>query len=192
MVTKLGRMIASIDGLLRIMLHDPLITWPCEIWGSLTWGGSVRECLSCHWLLANFTTEKFSKKNKSTQASKIQHATGTRDIFGRLLFLVITKQIDIKRIFAYPLVPEPPCLCHTNGLLRDSPKSKVFQYLKGLVQLDSLPNVETVIADGMFLIRSVRCSRTYRLFVQTVFNDCLKTNSLSRIYLLQSLRIAIT
>ena len=37
--TKLGRMIASLDGLLPIMSHDPLITWPCEIRDSPTGGG---------------------------------------------------------------------------------------------------------------------------------------------------------
>ena len=31
MAIKLGRMIASLDGHLPIMLHNPLITWPCEI-----------------------------------------------------------------------------------------------------------------------------------------------------------------
>ena len=40
MANKLGRMIASLDGLLPIMSHDPLITWPCEIRGLLTGGGS--------------------------------------------------------------------------------------------------------------------------------------------------------
>ena len=124
--------------------------------------------------ISNFATENFSKNNKFTQASKIQKAKGTRDIFGRLLFLAITKQIDVKRIFAYPLAPEPPCFCHPDGSLRDSPKSKVFQYLKGLVQSDSSPNVETVIADGIFLIRSIRRCRTHRLFVQTVLKTVIK------------------
>ena len=40
MANKLGRMIASLDDLLPIMSHDPLITWPCEIRGLLTGGGS--------------------------------------------------------------------------------------------------------------------------------------------------------
>ena len=40
MANKLGRMITSLDGLLPIMSHDPLITWPCEIRGLLTGGGS--------------------------------------------------------------------------------------------------------------------------------------------------------
>ena len=68
-------------------------------------------------------------------------------------------------------MPEPPCFCHPDGSLRDSPKSKIFQYFKGLVQLDSPPNVETMIADGMFFIKSIRRCHTYRLFF-----DCLKTD----------------
>ena len=51
MATKLGRMIASLDGLLPIMSHDPLITWPCEIRGLPTGGGSARKRLSRHRLL---------------------------------------------------------------------------------------------------------------------------------------------
>ena len=42
--------------------------------------------------LLNFAIETFSKKNKSTQSSKIQQAKGKRDIFGRLLLLAITKK----------------------------------------------------------------------------------------------------
>ena len=113
--------------------------------------------------ISDFATKNSSKKNKSTQASKIQQAGGTRDIFGRLLSLTITKQIDVRRIFVYPLEPEPPCFCHPDGSLRDSPKSKVCQYLKGLLQSDSPPNVETMIAYRMFLIRLIRRCRTYRL-----------------------------
>ena len=51
MATKLGRMMTSLDGLLPIMPHDPLITWPCEIRGSLTGGGSARRHVSHHRLL---------------------------------------------------------------------------------------------------------------------------------------------
>ena len=51
MATKIGRMIASLDGLLPIMLHDPLITWSFEIRGSITEGGSARKRLNSHRLL---------------------------------------------------------------------------------------------------------------------------------------------
>ena len=56
MATKLGRMIASLDGLLPIMSHDPLITWPCEIRGSLTGWGSAYKRLCRHRLLVLFET----------------------------------------------------------------------------------------------------------------------------------------
>ena len=58
MATKLGRMIASLDGLLLIMSHDPLITWSCEIQGSITGGGSTCKCLSHHRLLVNILLDK--------------------------------------------------------------------------------------------------------------------------------------
>ena len=136
---------------------------------------------------SNFAFENFSEKNKSTQAWNIQQAKGTRDIFGWLLLLTITKQVNVKKIFAWPLVPEPPCFCHPDGSLRDSPKSKIFQYFKGLVQSDSPPNVETMIADGMFFIKSIRRRHTYRLFfVQTVLTVLKQT------YLFRCLRIPIT
>ena len=56
MATKLGRMMTSIDELLPIMLHDPLITWHCEIRISLTGGGSARKHLSRHRLLVYLKT----------------------------------------------------------------------------------------------------------------------------------------
>ena len=59
MATKLGRMIASFDGLLPIMLHDPLITWPCQIRGSLTEGGSARKRLNRHQLFVCILTISF-------------------------------------------------------------------------------------------------------------------------------------
>ena len=72
MATKLGRMIASLDGLLPIMSHDTLITWPCEIRGSFTGGGSVCKCLSRHRLLVyyleseNYKVLKFRVNNSLT------------------------------------------------------------------------------------------------------------------------------
>ena len=48
MATKLARMIASLHGLLSIMSHGSFVTWPCEMRGSLTGGGSARKRLSHH------------------------------------------------------------------------------------------------------------------------------------------------
>ena len=51
---KLGRMITYLDEFLPTKLHDPFITWPCEIRGSLTAGGSPWKRSSRHRLLVNY------------------------------------------------------------------------------------------------------------------------------------------
>ena len=51
MANKLGRKMTSLDVLLPIMSHDPLIRWPCEIRGSLTGWVSARKRLSRYRVL---------------------------------------------------------------------------------------------------------------------------------------------
>ena len=77
---------------------------------------------------------------------------------------------------------EPPCFCHPSGSLCDSLKSKVPQYLKGLVQSDSPRNVETVIGDGMFLIRLMGCCCTRKVFIQTVLKSVFKQTVLKNVF----------
>ena len=74
--TKLGRMITSLNGLLPIMLHDPLITWPCEIQGSLIGGGSARKRLTVCRILV------FQDFNR------IQH--GRRLLFWLRMFIIFS------------------------------------------------------------------------------------------------------
>ena len=45
LATKRGRMMNSFDWPLPIMSDNSLITWPCEIQGLLTGGGSARKLL---------------------------------------------------------------------------------------------------------------------------------------------------
>ena len=44
-------MMTSLDGLLPIMSHDPLVTWLCEIRSSPAGGGSAHKRLIHHQLL---------------------------------------------------------------------------------------------------------------------------------------------
>ena len=54
MTNKLDRIMTSLDGLLPIMSHDPLITWPCEIRGAIIGTSSTCKRLSRHRLLVAF------------------------------------------------------------------------------------------------------------------------------------------
>ena len=50
----------------------------------------------------NFASENFSKKNTSRKAAEIVEVKGTRDLFGRLLYLAITHGIDLAKSSAVP------------------------------------------------------------------------------------------
>ena len=78
----------------------------------------------------NFATKNFQRKNTSKKTAAIAQTKGTRDMLGRLLFLSIQRQIDIMTVFQYPLLPEPDCFVHPDSSIRNSPKSKVFHFLK--------------------------------------------------------------
>ena len=58
MAAKLGRMMTSLDGFLP-MSHDRLITWPCEIQGSLTGGDPAHKRLCGHQLLVVFLSNLY-------------------------------------------------------------------------------------------------------------------------------------
>ena len=104
--------------------------------------------------ISNFATESLKKKNKSNQVAIISNVKGTRDLFGRLLYLALRSLVDLNIVFQYPLLPEPPCFTHPDGSLRESKKSTVFHFLKHKVKTESPSDVHTFIADGTFIVRS--------------------------------------
>ena len=96
-------------------------------------------------------------------------------MFGRLLFLSIQRQIDIRSVFQYPLLPEPVCFAHPDGFICNSPKSKVFHYLKIKVTSTPPTTVKTDIVDSMFLLRACigKCA-TYQVLARHILQDDLK------------------
>ena len=103
--------------------------------------------------IINFATDSFKKQNKSKKAEQIVELKGTRDLFARLLFLAVKKNMEIEQVLEYPLVPLPPELAHPDGSIRTTPKSSFVDVL----DLDTTPpgTVDTIIVDGMFLLRNL-------------------------------------
>ena len=124
----------------------------------------------------NFVSENMLKKNKSKKLREIANIKGTRDMFGRLLYLAVKKQVNLDVVFLYPLLPEPSCFVHPDGALRESNKDTVFHLMESKVKESSPPVVDTIIADGMFMLRS--CSKdkspTYAAFARTLLIRILK------------------
>ena len=125
--------------------------------------------------ISNFATESLKKKNKSNQVAIISNVKGTRDLFGRLLYLALRSLIDLN-VSQYPLLPEPPCFTHPDGSLRENKKSTVFHFLKDKVKTESPSDVHPFIADGIFIVRSSNNLKnaTFSSFARSILTKLLK------------------
>ena len=73
-------------------------------------------------------------------------------MFGRLLYLSTTNDIDLESVFSFSILPEPAGFAYPDGTIRQNDKSTVFHHLTKDFQ-SNLPNtIEIAIADGMFIL----------------------------------------
>ena len=97
-------------------------------------------------------------------------------MFGRLLYLSVRKNIDLNIVFQCLLLPEPPCFVYPDGSLRKSKKSSVIHFLKEKIDYSLPSNVNTIIADVMFVVRSSlkEKSSTFASFARSILIKLLK------------------
>jgi hypothetical protein len=87
---------------------------------------------------------------------KMKKVTGTKDLFGRLLYLATTMQIDLPSLFMYPPTSMPFSLAHVNGSMNKTGKSKLMLLLKTKMEYSTVPSsVDVCIIDGMFIIQKL-------------------------------------
>ena len=96
---------------------------------------------------ANAVTVKMSLKIKELQC--------TRDLFGRLLYLAVTLDLDLKDILSYPLTLVPMSLAHVDGTMHKTDKSKLLKKLEVRDSSEKPSEVHVSVIDGMFLISSL-------------------------------------
>ena len=60
---------------------------------------------------------------------KLLELQGTRDLFGRLLYIGTGANVDTFKVFCYPLVPVPLSLGHVDGAMNKTDKSKLMHTL---------------------------------------------------------------
>ena len=125
----------------------------------------------------NFATDNLLKKNKSKKVQEIAIAKGTHDMFGRLLQLSTTNGLDLEKVFSFPIVPEPACFVHPDGTPRLSQKSEALNPFKKIVtKTDAPTTVDTVINDGMFLIKHM------------ILSSCANFAGFSRLLLMKAMK----
>ena len=94
-------------------------------------------------------TKLFTSKEK-----KVMEVKGTRDLFGRLLYMAYEMKIDLQAGFQYPLTPVPLCLGDISGAKHSTSKSTLARYLEKKVTSDPPNSIDVYIVDAMYFIRS--------------------------------------
>ena len=116
------------------------------------------------------TSENFERKNKSKKVAELQATKGTRDLFGWLLYLSAKNGMDLERVFSFPILPEPACFAYPDGTIRQNDKSTVLHHLTKDFQSNLADNIETPIADGMFILNlsTWKLPKTYSALVRRI------------------------
>ena len=86
---------------------------------------------------------------------------GTRDLFGRLLYLSSQANIDLSVVFSHSLTPVPPALVHLDGSLNKTDNSKVMHKLEKLAINEPPTETDIVIVDALFFIHTNDPTFTY-------------------------------
>ncbi|CAG9773592.1 unnamed protein product [Ceutorhynchus assimilis] len=95
-----------------------------------------------------YTFTDSMKKKKVTVAGKVQEVRKQRDLFGRLLGLSFEQQINIEKVFTYPLTPVPLSLCHIDGNICKTNKSILMKCLEQKIESEKPERIDAVIIDG--------------------------------------------
>ena len=73
----------------------------------------------------------------------------TSALLGRIAFTAATSNIHLEHVFSFPLTPVPLSMCHSDGTMAHTDKSKLFKLLEGTVSDHGRPTViGTLIIDG--------------------------------------------
>ena len=88
---------------------------------------------------------------------KIKEIRCTRDLFGRLLYLAATQNVDLGIVLSYPLTPVPLSLCHLNGAMHKTSKCALMDKLEPMGTTDVQPDTssDVCLIDTMFFLRTL-------------------------------------
>ena len=102
--------------------------------------------------IKNFASDAVKTKVKSKDQT-ILEVRCTRDIFGRLLFIAVSQNLDMATVMSYPLTPVPFTLCHITGAMNKTNKSALMAKLEGKWDSNKEPSLVDVYAiDAMFFL----------------------------------------
>lgn len=105
--------------------------------------------------LRTFATECVAnrKAGKNTKEAQLKCNSA---LLGRIAFTAATSNTDLEHVFSFPLTPVPLSMCHSDGTMVHTDKSKLFKLLEGTVSDHGSPTfIGTHIIDGNFQFHSM-------------------------------------
>ena len=102
----------------------------------------------------NFASATVKCKVK-TKDLKMVELQGTRNLFGRLLYLSALEHIDLEKVFRFPLTPVPFPVSHLDGSINKTDKSKLLHKLEEKVESNLPQKIDTMIMDAMFFLHTI-------------------------------------
>ena len=115
------------------------------------------------------TFSSLKKTAKSKVKGKVIHIKSHSNMFGQLALIMQTRDIDLRKLFEYPVGPYPWSLCGPMGELRKTNKTSLLHTLEKNVTLDNTVegNIVTVL-DGMALVQKAKTAGQSDTLLRTV------------------------
>ena len=105
--------------------------------------------------IKNFTSA--AVKTTVKKDMKVIELHGSRDLFGRLLCLSTKHNIELDKVFSYPLTAVPLSLAHVDGSMNKTDKATILHKIEGMVDSTNPTSaVDITIVDAMFLLHTVQ------------------------------------
>ena len=128
--------------------------------------------------LKTFDSNKVVKRVKST-ANKLVQIKAERNVFGQLILLSVSNNIDLRLTLTYPLGPVPWSMATPDGFPMKTDKSKLLHLLEASVEPSEMPPLNTAVyvVDGNALLQSmVSIPDNFEALAENVFAKLPKTS----------------
>ena len=120
--------------------------------------------------------EDNAKYTVTSADKKLLEVGIARDIFGSILYLALEKKVDMEEVLMYPLAPVPFSLCHIDGSMLKSPKSKLMAHLEKQAVNNHPQCIDSTIIDAMFFLHLQKnLPETYQAVSRNLFVKIVNT-----------------
>ena len=105
--------------------------------------------------IKNFASAAVKVKMPPKDA-KMKELEGTRDLFGNLLYLSSKEDLDLEKVFEYPLTPVPLSLASIDGSMHTTNKATLQHKIEEIAGTTGEPNIADVtLVDASFFLYQI-------------------------------------